>query len=528
MSPADLTTPGDGRLPPTRPRANWLFLTAAVCMTLLHLACMRPEGSWQGDDYTAYVRNGSSLLHGQVYRMQGYTENPNMDAGLGAYPPMYPALLALPIAIAGEDLGVLTGATIVLFGAFLLLFMLYAHPLTGTLGALLSGVVVGLGPFAFYWKDTINSEFALLPWLALAFLAERWRAHNGGIGAAAATAASSAAAVLTRLVGAALWPALLAADVLRTRRISLSSLVIAGASITLTVGSLAAVQSDAIAKYMHVAGVLADPPAGGMGIGERIGIVADNLREAPGKLSMVWSFGGQLNGRRAAWYGAFETLANAALLALGLAGVVLCAWRGATVAELFFVFELAGLMLFPRALISTRVFLPLSAFLVMYAFVTMQTVADRLNRLRVALPVLCFLGFGAVAAFAYQGLLTASPTAAMATSPPVAALLAWIRENTDANAMILTRSPRAVVYYTGRPASDFHLAPADAGFAAWAASLRANYIIINVEMAEVLALGGGPPGMDRYAARFLGGSDADFPMVFTNHFARVFRIERLR
>ena len=533
------------RIPP------WLmFLVLAVAITVFQLATLAPEIGWNGDDYVGYIADASALLHGRPFGLPGYVINPNMDIGIAAYPPVYPLLLSLPMAIFGPDFAVLDGWTVMLFGAGVFALMLYARSLTGTAGALLTGAASGLGPFVYDWKNGVMSEFCFVLMLFLALLAERRFATGHGRWRVAGTSLAMAGCVLTRAVGGALWPALLLADVIRTRRVRLVTLLCIAASVIVVVAGMVAVQADSFSQYLRLFGVNtmlqvqadsgAPLPVGlahgavSVSLADRAALILGNLREAPGNLSMAWSYGAQFDpALKSGVIGLAGKALTLLLLAFGAAGLLLRIWRGIALAEAFFVVELAGLMLMPHTLITMRLFLPLSLMLIFYMFVSAQALQQRLEwRLPLA-QALCFLMLAASASIGYAGLLPLPGYWFTVDKPPALAFFDWVKVNTAPQALLISRNPRALIYYTGRRAVDYHLDGVDADFVAWQRGLHADDIVLTIALNEVASLAherglpsteaGLNQALDLYQERFFGAYRAQYPLVYANAWFRVYR-----
>jgi hypothetical protein len=157
--------------------------------------------------------------------------------------------------------------------------------------------------------------------------------------------------------------------------------------------------------------------------------------------------------------------------------------------------------------------------------------AGWIGRGAVVLPVVCFLMFGSVGGLAYAGLLSAPRNSFTADAAPARDLFRWVTDNTEPDAMFVTRSPRALIFFTGRGASDFHLARGDQAFLDWAASIGADYFVLNVDMLEVRAIArdegiSADRALDMYEARFFADGRAHFAPAFRNAWFRVYRILR--
>jgi len=139
----------------------------------------------------------------------------------------------------------------------------------------------------------------------------------------------------------------------------------------------------------------------------------------------------------------------------------------------------------------------------------------------------CFLLLAASSAIGYGVLLRQPESGYAATQPPSTAFFDWVRHNTPPGALFITRNPRAMVFFTGRGAVDYHLARVDPAFLDWAHALHADYLVLTVNLDEVQALAqqrGLNQALDEFEAWFLGSYRDRFPLVFRNEWFRIYRL----
>ena len=145
---------------------------------------IRPGMPW-GDDWATYVQNALNLLHNNPYSATGYVVNPETDIGPSTYPPLYPLMLVLPIALWGVDFDAIRQFPSWWLGLFsLVLVYLLTRRRLSCLLSLLVVAAVGFSPYFFAFKDFIASEALFLALLFLTFvLAARFeeRAPNGDL-----------------------------------------------------------------------------------------------------------------------------------------------------------------------------------------------------------------------------------------------------------------------------------------------------------------------------------------------------------
>ena len=236
----------DHRPPPWLSRA----VAAALAVMAVFLLATRDDTVQLGGDANLYLLHTENLVEGEPYAATGYIQNADRQVDPIAYPPGYPLMLAPVAALFGTGRGPMAVfqvlALLIAAGLFARLYWDDLSPPS----VLALVVLIGLNPFL--WRIT-NRAYSDLPFLAVAALAllliERLRASEGGrAGYALALGAglACAAAILVRVLGVALLPAL-AFAVLGAgwrRRLGPVALafVIAGA---VSVGTLQAVDWDA-------------------------------------------------------------------------------------------------------------------------------------------------------------------------------------------------------------------------------------------------------------------------------------------
>ena len=508
---------------------TWAFLLLAMATTAWQIATLDAAPSWSSDDYAGYIPDTLALLHGGTYGLAKYILNPLVDAAPANYPVGFPLLLTLPVALFGVNWFAIAAYNLLLYGGFLFVWMLYARPLVGPIAAGVIGIALGVSPFTTGFKGQVQSEFAFMLLFAVTLLlAERRR--GAGVGLAIAMAA----AVLTRLVGGVLLPALPLAVWLRARRLSWRPLLVAGLAGLLVLAGLLAVSPDLFAR--HLASVNTAIQGGGAAQSGGVlhalpGQILQNLRDLPGNISVFWSDGAAL---APLWLALPLKAATAVLLVFGFVGLTIRLFTNPGLTEIFFLLELAALLVLPRQMVGARLYLPLCALLLIYAFDAAR-----------ALPTMPLIGaplpsilVGVLLAFPItvnlRSVLAQPADPFTATEPRATAFLDWVRANTAPTDVILCRRTRALVMFTDRYASDYHLTPVDPAFFPWAASIRASTIVLYIDLSEVQALARAqnlPPtieglntALDRYEDRFFSTARGRFSLAFRSDRFRVYRI----
>ena len=121
-----------------------------------------------------------------------------------------------------------------------------------------------------------------------------------------------------------------------------------------------------------------------------------------------------------------------------------------------------------------------------------------------------------------------------ATEPRAQAFFGWIKANTAPDDVILCRRTRALVMFTDRFVSDYHQTKVDSGFFPWAAGIKAGYLAVSIDQAEVAAIAraqhlprtdaGLNSALDIYEGDFFGALRDRFPVVYRSDRFRVYRI----
>lgn len=500
-----------------------LFWLVAAIAVSVQLATLAPTPDMLGDDWAAYLHNAGAILSGGAYALPGYTANPLVDAGPGAYPPGLPLLLSVPIAFFGELPVVACVVNALTIGVFVRVFAAWLRPVAPVGVCAAAALLVGVSPFFIAFHNVVASEFLFVTLLFGWLLCER-RIESGAwrYGGALVAGVVLGAALLTRLAG---LPALVGGvlgDVLGRRGLRVRRVV----EIIVAVGGLAvglALFAPGVVGH-YGANVRADLAADG-GVG---GMLARSVLSLPGRLSVLWAYGGQ--GPQPVVAAPLDWVRKAAsllLLLAGAGGLVLRLRQGAGAAEGYFIAGLLALLVLPPIMAGARLFLPLGLLVVFFAL-------DLAGRVRWAgaarWGVLAVWLLGS--AVSWQAIASAEANRFSVDEARAEAVFGWLRNVPEPGETVLARRARAVAYMTGRAATDWHQAHADHDFLTWAAQRNARYLMLSIDQAEArgMAPGGGRDeaalraGLDAYEARFFGAARGDFELSFSNSRFRVYRI----
>jgi hypothetical protein len=507
------------------------FLLAAVMM-VWHIATLDAAPDWYSDDYAAYIPNALSLLHFSPYALPKYILNPLVDSAPGTYPPGFPALLVLPIALFGVNFTAIAVFNLLLLGGFLVVAMRESARQIGPWPAAFLGIIVGLSPFVVALKTQVQSEFAfmLLLWVSFALARDERRGW---------LAVGMAATILVRLVGGALLPALPIAVWLRERRWKMEPVAVSAIAGLLVVLGMLLVSPQVVGIYVRLVGVnaatqtqTAVPTSSMLSAQALPELIVSNIRNLPGKISLIWSDGAQNATDRPASLVLALRAATALILLAGVAGFIR-AWRaGPSLMETFLVIELAGLLVLPAQMTGPRIFLPLSTQLLFYALLAMRGLSAQLPR-QIALGAMMLL-VAVPAGLNLATTLRLPEENYSATEPRAQEFFAWIKANTSPDDVILCRRTRALVMFTDRFASDYHQTKVDDGFFPWAAGLKAKYLAVSIDQADVAKIAharhlprtdaGLNAALDIYENEFFGARRDRFPTVYRSERFRIYRI----
>ncbi len=511
---------------------NLRFFLLAAVIVAWQIVTLDAAPDWYSDDYAAYIPNALSLQHFSPYSLPKYIVNPLVDSSPGAYPPGFPALLTIPIGLFGVNFTAIGVFNLLLLGLFLLVLMRESARQIGPWPAAFVAVVVGLSPFVTEYKSQVQSEFAfmLLLWVSFGLARDERRGW---------LAVGMAATILVRVVGGVLLPAWPLAVWLRTRRFRWEPLTVSALAGILVVGGIVAVSPNVVGTYLRLVAVnsaaqtqTVAPSSGGLSIQALPALVTSNIKELPGKISLIWSYGAQQAVDRPPMLVTGLKAATALLLLAGLVGFIR-AWRaGPSLAETFFVIELAALLVLPAQMTGARVFLPLSVQMLIYAIFAAQAVPARQVRAFAVAVVIMLTALPA--GLNLQTVLRQPVENYSATEPRAQAFFAWIKTNTAPDEVILCRRTRALVMFTDRYVSDYHQTKVDSAFFPWAASIKAGYLAVSIDQAEVAAIAraehlprtdaGLNAALDIYESQFFGSMRDQFPVAYRSDRFRIYRI----
>jgi len=500
--------------PPSQGRTSRLILLAILALHVGILWAVFVPAPHSGGDNAAYLSLARDLATGQGYIESWEPERPPHTK----YPPLYPALLALWMALGATTwtaFKVLSAALMLGSGA---LVFLWAR---GRGGLGLAAAVALLSVVSAGWVEAsrwILSEPLFLVTVFFALWAgDRWR--GGARFWLLMAVAGALAAFLTRTAGLPLLLALLALLALRR---AWKPLAVAAVATSLPVvvwmlrgrqGGEGAYQSEFWMANPY------DPALGTVGLwGIALRVIA-NLRIYVGKvLGMEW------------WSGIPVPPGALAALGIALTAGALVGWglrfyRGSYgLAELFFPLYAGLILIWPEVWSGDRFVLPLYPLLLFWAGEGIRAGVDRWVRSEALRPSV-HLGIGLVAVLALA--LPSVPAVQLraegaavcrqigATDPFACHggafqgfrdAAAWSGANLPEGAVVLNRKPRIFHVLGGTPGRVFPFSTDPAVLLEAADALGARYLLVDqidgVSMAYLPGIVSGAPGAFCWVEQF--------------------------
>jgi len=333
----------------------------AIFIALFYLLTLRPGVHWSGaTDFSSYLTQGLNFFEGYPYAKAnpGRGLVPMQDVLTGpAFPPLLPLLLGAIHQIRGFGfIAMKTPLSLFFAGAVFLCYLLFRERLR-PLSTFLVVISVGLSPFLFDHKEFILSEYPFLFFIFLWFyvitkidgnvLATRYKY--------VLAVAAGILLVLSyemRTAGIVLFPTLVTYDLVRYRRIRLTS-VIALATAGLGVLLIFVIQQPVIGRYIaYVAEGRNYSPY----------VIFNNIDAYRWGLEMTWANGFSAGLAQATSY---------LILILAFVGFALCVLHGPRKITIFEVFVLgygAMMLNWPAGGSASRFLIPLFPAMFFYAF----------------------------------------------------------------------------------------------------------------------------------------------------------------
>ena len=429
-------------------------------------ATIRAGHAWVGDD-VQYVLHARNVLAGRPYADIGYVYNPGGRIPV-SYPPVYPAAIA-PLVAFGAGWTALKLLGVACFALSLSCLAWIARGRLSPNARIGLVALVGVNPVLWNLKDYVLSEplFTLLC-LATLGVAEHTTRHGERRQSPWLGALIGLGAYLcygTRAVGALVLVAVVAADVLRTRALARSLLFAIGVFVPLAVTQNWAVHSEAA----HFTYKLTELSAA---------LVATNvLLVYPQILSSFFDPGIGLV--------VMLGLGAVSLLAAGAGLVASVRERGPGATELFAVGYLGFFLTISHHDVEPiqRYLAPVFPLYALYVVKGLDALAA--GRRPAWAPRAAVATFGLLllaSAFRYTNVESA-PFERGADGASAQELYGFVRDHTAPDSVLVFFEPRALIYYTGRPSTQFsHDADSIAEHGRFARRVGASYWIDTGEL----------------------------------------------
>ena len=221
---------------------GWTTLqkTALVVVLLgifaVQIPLQRTGHDW-GGDFAQYLNHGRNLATGHPYADTGYIYNPdNTVIGPRAYPPLFPAFMAIVYSLFGLNLSAFQYAMLGLNVATIAVScVLFARRLSAW-SVIAIAILLGYGPITWEWYHVLDSEHLYNLWWMLTMLVyfhyrgdpEKPSEH---LGPAILIGLLVYVAIGTRTVGIVLPPALFLTEAIVYRRLTRFTVVSLGTAI---------------------------------------------------------------------------------------------------------------------------------------------------------------------------------------------------------------------------------------------------------------------------------------------------------
>lgn len=451
------------------------------------------------DDYAVYYSNAKSLVDGAQYAMPNYVINNHYamgtDTGQGAYPPGLPLLWAGAMRLGYGDLGSLAAMNVIITGLLAASVIAYLWRPAGAVAALAVGLHVGFSPsFDMQGNFRAPSEPLFLLLLVVTLFTDRWRQADRPY-AAFGQAVAMLSMILARIPGIIIIPALGVAELLRRRRldrrvvaITLFTGALAGLILLLLVGDYFSKNAEIMAASASAAG----PGAMPNGLSTRLiclfHVALHNLTDLPGNLSSLWSWGMQQPSTPIPFLPAAQRrLLGLITEALALVGFIRACLSGVTIAETFFVLQLAVLLTLEGEQSGPRYYMANSLLMLFYAAMSVRWLSTKFPQpvTRAALLALLVLPPAYYAFAVTSGVRQAGIDDFPITDAPSRQALAWLRANVGQNERLAAHRPRTFALFTGSAAADYHIKTLDDAFFSWASEAGIGYLVLYAVQPEV-------------------------------------------
>ena len=433
-------------------------LALCAVVFLLHSTTVRPGHGWWGmDDFTAYLAHGRNLLEGQPYGEIDTVFDPALPPSFQrtAFPPVFSLLVGFVVRPADGvsrtvdvqakepgrpyGLNILSMKYLLAFFTALSIYLSYRafQSSSGRTELLLTAAAFGFSPYVFASREIVRSEMLFLC-LAYFWMAQiQWmeRSEQEGkqaTGMAILAGVIMAGAYATRTAAVVLPFALIAFDVMRSRRLRRSTwiaLTVAGVCVLAQRGAFQSVEGGYVGKLARE---------------WSFSTIADNLAQLGWNYERLWANGLSTNLQRGV-AGFMAILATVGFLSR---------LRRPTIVEFFFVLYVAMIVALPTDSAWMRYLLPVLPVILLSVFRGAKVLAGLMplgGRSVMGVVVLLMLVSygGAYAHLDYETLPDGLD------DPDAVEAFEWVADNTAADDVVIFKKSRTMTLATGRPSISY-------------------------------------------------------------------------
>ncbi len=454
------------------------------------------EGHVWGDDFGMYIHHAKNIVEGKAYADTGFIVNPyNLLISPQAYPPVFPLLLSPVYYWFGLNLQAMKVEIVLLFSVFLLIFWLTIKDELPFIQQAAIIAILGFIPYLWEFKDQIMSDISFLLFVYIALLLIQ-RARKAQLPPqkvstwlyAIATGFIIYVAYGTRSLGGILLLSLLIYDLLTLKRLTLFTII---ATVVATLMIL--LQAVLLPSINQVYFALFASPNNYyemlVRFGESALRVFDNGHNPVIQLILFAIFSG-----------------------FAIAGYVVRCRKNLTVYEIFMPIYIGACVFFPGY--QVRYVLPIIPLFIWYTFIGVNSIGVNTKYLQPAKGIiLATLVLGLMGSYAAK--YTTENFGPIVTTginkPETQELFAYIRANTEENAIFIFRKPRALSLYTDRRGLVFEPLESVDSTMRYFREVGANYLINS-------------PMDPDYLLAFIRGREDMFSLVYSNTDFRVYKI----
>ncbi|VAW53766.1 hypothetical protein MNBD_GAMMA05-1258 [hydrothermal vent metagenome] len=478
-----------------------LFIYLIIVISIgFHISTIRTGHHWEGD-FALYTAHAKNIADGHNYSDTGYIFNPEQPfLAPKSYPPVYPVFLAPIYKLFGLNILAMKIANILIFAVFLLLFQHYIrkrlrYPVTQI--AIITAVA--FGPWFWIAKDRILPDFLFMTFiygsvLLVDQLYEKYKPTSRSLLLTIVIGLTIYLAYGTRSLGLVLLPTLLLFDVVRTRWISKSTIVILAIFSTLYLTQNFVLQTDksylntfktSLQEKNH--NTRSDSGDNNKAqqtieinsvIQKSVRTIFSNAKHYHQSMAAYWS--SNIN----------NTIDNTVYISMGLLAIIgfvsVTIKRPSFADYLFFVY-ISLILLVPFRM--TRYLLPIIPLYLFYIFYGFETILNR-SSIQKKYTTIIFSTFGLllIVVLSYIGSYSKHEFNHIengVTTKESQALFNFIRQNTPEDSTFISRKPRLIALFANRDATIYAWKKDGANLLNYFSDVSATHIVVAKENSGV-------------------------------------------